>query len=209
VEIPTEVVDRDFIANVNNGEKIIRGPELEEGMIVLIEGSLQKHNPTADYEAARALKTNRWCSVSDLSFEDLGESGALVRFTGYYANGDIMERHYNAQYSWVVKVDSIPAPSTELTTFESWARGLYTPVTGPFDTFITTPHAHASWDNVGLNPMNFEEEQGDADTDWAPMQAQVTGWIVGEVDPALEALIHAEEEAEGGVTWNPNVEDLP
>ena len=89
-------------------DDLVAGPDLRDGMVVLIEdhlmrgdvdratGSSDQH--AASYEMARVRENNRWCTVTRLTHR-----GELVHFVGEYADGTKAPRTYNEAYYWLVK----------------------------------------------------------------------------------------------------------
>jgi hypothetical protein len=98
---------------------LIRGRELEDGMIVLLEDAVMRDEPecppespevphTCGYRCQRALKVSRWCKVSKLEKKRNYGDNPLVSFVGEYADGSKASHTYNISYFWYVKLDSIP-----------------------------------------------------------------------------------------------------
>lgn len=83
---------------------------LIEGMKVLIESPHSRINTDGITGAANrgaigysALRSNRWCTVSDISF-----IGDMVNFIGTYDDGSRMTRRHHVGESWIVKADTMP-----------------------------------------------------------------------------------------------------
>ncbi|QFG08742.1 hypothetical protein PBI_INGRID_70 [Arthrobacter phage Ingrid] len=115
-QIPFQLESKGYIMNPSDTD-LIRGKELEDGMIVLLEDSLLREEPTCTEDPEhkcgsrchRAFKTSRWCKVSKLEkrMRVTGEV-ALLSFVGEYADGSKSSHTYNVSYFWYVKLDSIP-----------------------------------------------------------------------------------------------------
>lgn len=96
---------------------LIRGRDLQNGMIVLLEDSTMRDEPTCPDNGThkcgarclRAFRVSRWCKVTDLEKRTrvAGEL-ALLSFIGEYADGSKASHTYNVSYFWYVKIDSIP-----------------------------------------------------------------------------------------------------
>jgi hypothetical protein len=114
--IPFQLESKGYIMDPRDTD-LIRGRELEDGMIVLLEDSLMREEPTctedADHKCGsrcyRAFKTSRWCKISKLEKNrNYGGDSRLVSFVGEYADGSKSSHTYNVSYFWYVKLDSIP-----------------------------------------------------------------------------------------------------
>lgn len=115
-EIPFQLESKGYTMDPRDTD-LIRGKELEDGMIVLLEDSMMREEPTCTDNAEhkcgsrchRAFKTSRWCKVSKLEkrMRAVGEL-ALLSFVGEYADGSKSSHTYNVSYFWYVKLDSIP-----------------------------------------------------------------------------------------------------
>jgi hypothetical protein len=87
-------------------EDLMYGTDLKDGMIVLIEDALIKGDPenmTNDYDKARCLEANRWCTVSRFQSIPRGLDSPLIKFIGVYADGTKIPRTYDSSYCWIVK----------------------------------------------------------------------------------------------------------
>ena len=85
-------------------EDLIRGSELKEGMVVLIEDALVREDPkkldeenTSRTNVLRIWDTSRWCMVTKLI------QGDVMSFIGVYGDGTKMSRMYSDRYCWFVK----------------------------------------------------------------------------------------------------------
>lgn len=85
--------------------------ELQDGMVVLIESSVHREDPSAiSFDPAhttKLLRNNRWCEVSKLELMHTGVE-LQARFIGIYADGTKMSRYYGGQAAFYVKKDSLP-----------------------------------------------------------------------------------------------------
>jgi hypothetical protein len=114
IEIPSDLVPITF-APILGQHHMLKGSELQNGMVVLVEGmrgnpsSLSPEYPDrkngyvpSEYDRQRIEETARWCMVTDLEIR-----GELSIFTGVYSDGTMRRRTYNAEgYSWAVIVES-------------------------------------------------------------------------------------------------------
>lgn len=110
-KIPNEIVRRGFEMN-SDIEVIIRGEELQEGMVILLEEALMRENPSYhldsnphicdDYRCPRIKETSQWCMVTNLK-----RRGDITSFVGVYADGVHRSRTYNESFFWLVKIDSM------------------------------------------------------------------------------------------------------
>lgn len=84
-------------------EDLIRGENLRDGMVVLIEDILVRDAPdtlgekSTPYAVTRVLAASRWCKVTQL------KQGSIVSFVGVYGDGTKMSRAYSDRYFWLVK----------------------------------------------------------------------------------------------------------
>jgi hypothetical protein len=105
--IPTGFAPMDFDMDPST-EDLIRGNNLQPGMIVLVEAITVREDPSdhidnADhvcekYKCARLKSDSQWCMVTDLQ-----KRGDLTTFIGLYADGTKRSRTYNQSYCWFVK----------------------------------------------------------------------------------------------------------
>lgn len=104
VNIPEEFVTRQQLMDPQT-EDVIRGTDLKQGMIVIVEGTLMRERDIPSdidpYRAARYKEVNRWCRVTDLHIR-----GDQVSFVGVYSDGVKISRNYNLSWFWVVKNES-------------------------------------------------------------------------------------------------------
>lgn len=110
-------------------EDLLRGDELQNGMIVLLDHDIVGSAWAMTNHRRNLDENNRWCTVTKLNVterfehgemgEVVGKMSPLVSFIGVYADGTKMKRRYDASYTWLVKLDSIPSAEPEhgLTTF--------------------------------------------------------------------------------------------
>lgn len=106
--IPSEMVPQNFEMNPRT-EDLIRGIEVQEDMVVLIENITHREDPSAHeygadhecdaYKCPRLLKESRWCKVTKIE----QHHGDLLTFIGVYADGTKRSRTYNLSYCWYVK----------------------------------------------------------------------------------------------------------
>lgn len=85
-------------------ERVIRGEDLEDGMIVLIAERTfrefgDKLPSKKDYNYARWRETRYWCVVTDLKISDHD----IVSFVGLYADGRKIPRTYHKSIFWIVR----------------------------------------------------------------------------------------------------------
>ncbi len=98
--IPSEAVDRTFVMNPET-EDVIRGGELQEGMVVLLEDHMFRLPLHSDKE--RDFKAT-WCQVTKLQRNVRDE---ILSFIGVYSDGVKHSRTYNRSIFWLVKKDSV------------------------------------------------------------------------------------------------------
>jgi hypothetical protein len=88
-------------------EDLIRGDELANGMIVLIESESCRSGPLPwETDSTAALVAGRWCRVDKLRTEP--GVMPMVSFIGVYQDGSKFTRRYGQAHSWYVKLASIP-----------------------------------------------------------------------------------------------------
>lgn len=104
-------------------EDIVYGNELEDGMLVLAvpHGRCSAeftatHNPEVFY---RVLSDNRWCKVSKIRKDD---EERMVHFIGVYEDDQKVVRSSPPNAGWVVKRDSIPKKTGDLTYVGPWEK---------------------------------------------------------------------------------------
>lgn len=97
------------------------GTHLKDGMVVLLEDSLHRADPSRinenPYEAEKARAVNRWATVSHVEViqrwerndhgEVIGGYSPLVTFVATYGDGTKKKRSYDASFAWIVKLDSL------------------------------------------------------------------------------------------------------
>lgn len=101
----TNLVDRTYTRKPKF-EKLIPGTELEDGMVVLLAPAMLKwpieHRQERDFrDFEEVLKTNRWCTVSELEIT-LG----VVSFIGVYEDGRKCHRSMPTDIFWLSKLDT-------------------------------------------------------------------------------------------------------
>lgn len=117
VEIPSEFVDRNAEMNPETDD-LIRGRELKEGMVVLIEDSsvredISHHTGETDHKCdahkcRRIKETSRWCRVTSLDIRKrMEDRSPLVSFIAVYSDGTKRLRTYNQSFGWFVKLNSM------------------------------------------------------------------------------------------------------
>lgn len=92
-------------------EDLLEGCELKDGMIILIEGSINREDlveldpdsPTSSYRLDRLREVNRWCKIDRVRFEHHN----TVSFIATYADGTKRKRTYSTGHAWFVKLDSM------------------------------------------------------------------------------------------------------
>lgn len=110
LNIPAAYVPKAYEMNPKTDD-LISGFDLEDGMIVLIEGSIMREDPRRangtwpqesevanDYAKIRARETARWCKVTKYL-----RMGPICSFIGLYADGTKISRQYNEFFYWIVK----------------------------------------------------------------------------------------------------------
>lgn len=112
-EVPESFEHRIFQMNPQTDD-LIRGAELKEGMVVLIEDTSVRADPAKHLEedhecdiylCPRILAGALWCRVTRL---ERRRGDELVSFIGEYHDGTKRSRTYNISYCWFVKKGSIP-----------------------------------------------------------------------------------------------------
>lgn len=95
-------------------DDLIRGVELANDMVVLLEDPLNREQPgdhlkegheCNPHRCTRVLATARWCKVTQL---ERRRGNDLVSFIGVYHDGTKRSRVYNVSFCWFVKMGSIP-----------------------------------------------------------------------------------------------------
>lgn len=84
-------------------EDVLYAADLAEGMMVLREANRDKVGPGWEHNNINALTNNRWCTVTDLRFDE-----DTMYFIGVYADGYKVVRQCGQMAGWYVKKDSIP-----------------------------------------------------------------------------------------------------
>ncbi len=113
-QIPTEYTPEIWTMNPET-EGLLRGSEIENGMVVHIEGqSFTRNDPSAHalgvdhecdkYKCARLDVDQRWCVVTDVQFKN-----GLLSFVGVYSDGVLASRTYNTSWFWYVKKENVNA----------------------------------------------------------------------------------------------------
>lgn len=107
IVIPDGFAPRVYLLDPDT-EDLIFGDQLTEGMVVLLEDSLLRHDADdiqsqAPITRAKTLETARWCRV-----DAVRRNGHIVAFIGEYADGSKLRRSYANHYAWFVKKNSIP-----------------------------------------------------------------------------------------------------
>jgi hypothetical protein len=109
-DIPEGYVGPLFTMNPET-EDLIRGTQLEEGMIVLIHDPTNRYEDPKKYENveviepyghARLLREGRWCKVTEI-FQR--RESDVLQFIGLYSDGTKHNRMYNESWCWYVKTD--------------------------------------------------------------------------------------------------------
>ena len=100
--VPVAEVGKQYMSDPETDD-LIRGEELQDGMVVLVADGLFRGSTMGRYE------DNRWCRVSKLKFSPQREYGRITSFVGVYADGSLFPRSYSESYFWYVKKDSVPA----------------------------------------------------------------------------------------------------
>jgi hypothetical protein len=119
--IPDDYCGRRFSMNPET-EDIIRGSDLENGMVVLVESRdlrLPTSNERLDNREdilPQIVDVDRWCRITNLCQDDW--PNGKVSFVGVYSDGKKAFREYQAKTAWFVKLDSMP---------EAEVEGLYIP----------------------------------------------------------------------------------
>lgn len=91
-------------------EDLIRGDELRNDMVVVIEDGMLRADTEhlrSRYDSERARANNRWCTVSSIRRRYTGDDNAIVSFIGVYEDGVKKERSFSESYCWIVKKDSM------------------------------------------------------------------------------------------------------
>jgi hypothetical protein len=96
-------------------DDLIRGLDLENDMVVLLEDTVCRENPEShlkedhtecdSHTCIRILQSARWCKVTQL---ERRRGNDLLSFIGVYHDGTKRSRIYNQSFYWFVKLDSIP-----------------------------------------------------------------------------------------------------
>lgn len=106
--IPTVICGRNFRMNPDFDD-VIRGSELQENMVILIEDrnsrprTSEEGSISAQANMARILDMNRWCIVTRLVKND-----SQVSFVGVYCDGNKAFHICEPNTAWYVKYWSAP-----------------------------------------------------------------------------------------------------
>jgi len=103
------LVPKFYKMNPATDELLPDGTRLANGMVVLLSSPdfrVRIENPMDDWELARALENNRWCTVSNVRVMD-GHGNKIVSFIATYEDGTQSKKTYDTSYSWLAKKDSI------------------------------------------------------------------------------------------------------
>ncbi len=95
------------------------GEMLREGMVVLIESWQWRYDidrELTDRSFNLALQRNRWCTVTQIKRNELGNH---FKFVGVYEDGTKRVREIPTGVAWLVKLDSIPPHITESGKYEA------------------------------------------------------------------------------------------
>lgn len=83
------------------------GENLKNGMVVLLAQDLLRwpleNRQESDFQNFdEVLKTNRWCTISEISF-----NGYMVTFVGIYQDGRTFRRTFPKDVAWLVKKNPV------------------------------------------------------------------------------------------------------
>lgn len=82
---------KSYVAHESTDD-IMKGKDLRDGMIVLIEDPVMRYSAGA----------GEWCEVTRLEVIPTRD-WPMVKFVGRYADGTMRVRSYAASYEWIVK----------------------------------------------------------------------------------------------------------
>ncbi len=105
-----ENADKHYRMNPKTEDLLAHGEKLVEGMIVLAEDSFMRVDRLSTgefmspYDETRYLENNRWCVVTELSYDRRGD-GVQVSFVGLYEDGTKAKRTYGRRWAWLYKID--------------------------------------------------------------------------------------------------------
>lgn len=106
----TTVIPKGFVPFfylTGDDEDVLRGSELQNGMIVCLQDQIVREDPDLlnqeeELKNERTLQrihvTSRWCRVTKYETE-----GNIISFIGEYADGSKFSRTYARSYAWMVK----------------------------------------------------------------------------------------------------------
>lgn len=103
-----DFVSRYYVMDPEVEDILPSGKLLMDGMCVLIEGSVSKTDIAENMREElvnKALINNRWCRVTDITYEDQDRK---VVFVGEYADRSRIQRRMPLNFAWLVKKDSYP-----------------------------------------------------------------------------------------------------
>lgn len=112
VDIPEGYVPVDYAMRPDEDD-IIRGFQLEPGMVVLVEEVVFRENPERldekvdSYTKNRLDITSQWCQVTALDTGRGMGPGNIISFIGIYSDGAKHSRTYSESIFWIVKKESM------------------------------------------------------------------------------------------------------
>lgn len=100
------IVDKFYAMDPDTDEFLPDGKHLKNGLCVLIEDSNKRastNDMAQDWGWDRALKENRWCTVTELKFL---VSDTHIQFIGVYEDGTKRVRKHMMDEPWLAKISS-------------------------------------------------------------------------------------------------------
>lgn len=140
-DIPGEICGKNFRMDPV-ADDVIRGSELEENMVVLVESrdlrirSSDEGSIVAQARNPQILDIDRWCVVTKLE-----KNPMAISFVGVYCDGNKTYRTYSPETAWYVKYWSAPDLLNEQnlrceTPMPQWERDL---LAAPIDLAEVSP----------------------------------------------------------------------
>lgn len=110
MEIPTEIVGKYDVMDPATEDLLSSGHDLRNGMIVLIGEMPERWSVVGEPDENQAyyiMLMNRWALISEVHHRST-PNGHKVVFVATYKDGTKIKRQHDINYSWLVKLDSMP-----------------------------------------------------------------------------------------------------
>lgn len=109
------MVPKYYMMDPDTEKLLSNGKLLRDGMKVLIESSNMRvdiDRKLQPWEMDRALKRNRWATISDVTWTTWTRDNAVI-FIATYEDGSQSKETWGDSYAWLVKKDTIPSEDQE------------------------------------------------------------------------------------------------